>query len=136
MALLILNNFTTKIIPMNNTQIAQIAANVLYINNVDEIDASKSLFREYCMSRLDFVDFACELRAAADKQFELDQLWPVNAMINQPRFHQDGAWTDAGRAELAQLFNGYAAVPSASASEHELEGLFTVAYVAHRLRAL
>lgn len=124
-------------IPENTqtAQIAQIAAKVLYMDEDDPIDVSKSLFKEYCMSRLDFVDFACELQAAANKQFDSDQLWPIDVMMNQAELYRCGAWTEAGHAELARIFDGHAAVPHAGDTE-QLERLFSVAYVAHRLRTL
>jgi len=120
---------------MNSNQIAQIAASVLYLDDANAIQTNKSLFKEYGMSSLDFVDFAYELKAAANKEFDPDQLWPINAMMNNPEFHAGGAWTDAGRAELARIFEGHTAVPGTPGTE-ELYGLFSVDYVEHRLRTL
>lgn len=120
---------------MNTNQIAQIAASVLYLDDVNKIETGKSLFKEYGMSSLDFVDFAYELKAAANKEFDPDQLWPINAMLNNPEYHAAGAWTDAGRAELARIFEGHTAVPGVAGTE-ELYGLFSVDYVEHRLRTL
>ena len=120
---------------MNANQISQIAASVLYLDDVNAIDTGKSLFKEYGMSSLDFVDFTYELKAAANKEFDPDQLWPINAMMNNPAFYAGGAWTDDGRAELVRLFDGHASVP-ASAGTEELYALFSVGYVEHRLRVL
>ena len=120
---------------MNISDIAQIAANILYLDEDEQIVASGSLFQDYNMSWLDFVDFACELQAAANLEFTPDQLWPINAMMGQAAFYRGGAWTDAGHAELARLFDGYAA-PVPSGSAQELQNLFSVAWVAHRLRVL
>ena len=120
---------------MNINQISQIAASVLYLDDAAKIETGKSLFQEYGMSSLDFVDFAYELKAAANKEFDPDQLWPINAMINNPAFHAGGSWTDAGRAELVRIFEGHSAVPG-TASTEELYRLFSVDYVEHRLRTL
>lgn len=120
---------------MNANQISQIAASVLYLDDANAIDTGKSLFKEYGMSSLDFVDFAYELKAAANKEFDPDQLWPINAMMNNPAFHVRSSWTDAGRAELVRLFDGYTTVPASGGTE-ELYALFSVSYVEHRLRAL
>jgi acyl carrier protein len=120
---------------MNTEKIAQIAANVLYLDDSNQIDVSKSLFKEYGMSSLDFVDFAYELKAAANKEFDPDALWPINIMMNDRAFYSGGAWTDSGRAELGNIFQGHSTVPATGAPE-ELYGLFSVAYVEHRLRAL
>jgi acyl carrier protein len=120
---------------MNANQISQIAASILYLDDVDAIDTGKSLFKEYGMSSLDFVDFAYELKAAANKEFDPDQLWPINVMMNNPEFYAGGSWTDAGRAELVRVFDGHTAVPASGGTE-ELYALFSVGYVEHRLRAL
>jgi hypothetical protein len=120
---------------MNNKQIAKIVAKVLYLDEKDQIDVSKSLFHVYAMSWLDFIDFACELQAAANKEFHPDQLWPINAMMRQAELYCCGAWTAAGGAALGRIFDGHAAVPAADAAE-ELRSMFSVAYVAHRLRTL
>ena len=122
-------------LPMEMPQIAHIAAKVLYLNEDEAIDVSQSLFDAYRMSWLDFVDFACELQAAANKTFDPEQLWPINTMRNQARFYQDGAWTAAGHSELARIFDGHATLPPDGAPQ-ELNHLFSVAFVAHRLRAL
>jgi acyl carrier protein len=120
---------------MNTQEISQIAASVLYLDDAGKIETAKSLFKEYGMSSLDFVDFAYELKAAANKEFDPDQLWPINAMMNNPAFHAGGSWTDAGRAELARIFEGHTVAPSSGGTE-ELYGLFSVDYVEHRLRTL
>jgi len=120
---------------MNANQISQIAASILYLDDASSIDTSKSLFKEYGMSSLDFVDFTYELKAAANKEFDPDQLWPINAMMTNPEFYSAGKWTDAGRAELVRVFDGHAPVPASGATE-ELYALFSVGYVEHRLRAL
>ncbi len=120
---------------MNISQISQIAASVLYLDDAAAIATNKSLFQEYGMSSLDFVDFAYELKAAANKEFDPDQLWPINAMMNSPAFYTAGSWTDEGRAELVRIFEGHTAVPDAAGSE-ALYRLFSVDYVEHRLRTL
>ncbi|TFW31232.1 acyl carrier protein [Duganella callida] len=119
---------------MEIAKIAQLAAKVLYLED-EPLDVSKSLFQTYHMSRLDYVDFASELQLASGKQFDPDQLWPINGMLNQPALYQAGGWTEAGRAALARLFDGHAEIP-AGAAPATLQGMFTVEYVAHRLRAL
>lgn len=124
-----------KEITMNAKQISQIAASVLYLDDANAINTSKSLFGEYGMSSLDFIDFAYELKAAANKEFDPDQLWPINAMMNNPEFYTTGSWTHAGHAELKRVFDGHTALPASSGPE-ELYVLFSVDYVEHRLRAL
>jgi acyl carrier protein len=120
---------------MESNQLAEIAANVLYLNSPGDIDVQKSLFSDYGMSSLDFVDFAFEVRTASNKQFHPDALWPVNALMTNGDYCSGGVWTDAGRAELAKIFDGHAEFPE-SPTVANLYALFSLSYVAHRLRAL
>ncbi len=120
---------------MEATQIASIAANVLYLAGPEAIDRSKSLFTDYGMSSLDFVDLAFEVRAASSKQFQPEALWPVNSMMTNPDLFAGGTWTEAGSRELAKLFDGHAELPG-DLSPSSLHALFSVAYIEHRLRAL
>ncbi len=120
---------------MQAPQIASIAANVLYLEGPEAIDPKKSLFSHYGMSSLDFVDLAFEVRAASGKQFEPEALWPINSMMTNPELFAGGQWTQAGHLALQKLFEGHTEVPAA-ASAADLNALFSVDYIEHRLRTL
>jgi acyl carrier protein len=119
---------------MKQNDIATIAAKILYLEGADPVDPDKSLFKDYGMTSLDFVDFAFELRAASHKGFQPEELWPVNGMMNNPEYFSAGTWTDAGRAKLSQLFEERP-LPDALTADN-LYQLFSVTYVENRLRAL
>ncbi|MET0266473.1 MAG: hypothetical protein ABW202_12710 [Duganella sp.] len=130
-----INNFIDTNGLMNNTNIAGIAARVLYLEGANAIDTTRSLFSAYGMSLLDFVEFACELQAASAFPIAAEALWPVAAMRQQQQFHDGEQWTGLGYAVLLRLFDGDVRVQSCS-SEEDLQNLFTVDFVARRLRLL
>ncbi len=121
---------------MKTQEIALIAANVMYIDDVNEIDVSRSLFNDYSMSSLDFVDFAFELKSTSGKDFSPDQLWPVNTMMSNPEFYSAGKWTDAGKAELVRVFAGFTELQDSQLNSEALHNLFSVNYIQHRLAAM
>lgn len=118
---------------MKASEIAAIAANVMYIDDANEIDVSRSLFNDYAMSSLDFVDFAFELKSSSGKDFSPDQLWPVNGMMSNPEFYKNGKWTDDGKAELLRLFAGFTDLDDHNLSVEKLHNLFSVRFIEHRL---
>ncbi|ATC96431.1 hypothetical protein [Pseudoalteromonas tunicata] len=118
---------------MNTQSIATIAANVMYIDDISEIEFSRSLFNDYSMSSLDFVDFAFELKSESAKDFTPDQLWPINSMMDNPEFYQAGQWTEAGKAQLTTIFEGFHPITDDQLSAEALHNLFSVDYVQHRL---
>lgn len=119
---------------MLQNNITEIVATVLYIDNPSEIDSSKSLFREYGMTSLDFVDFAFELKNLSDKDFSPDDLWPINAMMADQQFFSKGNWTAQGIDRLRDIFGEHASLPS-TPSASDLYQLFSVNFVEHRLRS-
>jgi acyl carrier protein len=118
---------------MNTQDIAATAANVMYIDDVSEIDVSRSLFNDYSMSSLDFVDFAFELKSESGKEFSPDQLWPINTMMDNPDFYAEGEWSPAGKEELIRIFDGFSKVEEQALTSEYLHNLFSVQFVEHRL---
>ena len=118
---------------MNTQEITTIAANVMYIDDISEIEASRSLFNDYSMSSLDFVDFAFELKSESGKDFSPDQLWPINSMMDNPEYYSDGCWTEEGKAELGRVFKEHCELTQDSLSSEALHNLFSVQFVEHRL---
>lgn len=121
---------------MNQVEIATIAANILYIDDVNEIESGRSLFGDYAMSSLDFVDFAFELKGESGKDFDPDQLWPINTMMDNPEYYEAGRWTEAGRAALKAVFNGFNDLTDENPSPESLYNLFSVDFIQHRIEAL
>jgi acyl carrier protein len=116
---------------MDKSKIAELVANILYIDDPKTIDTAKSLFRDYGMSSIDYIDFSFELQAHCGSNFSPDELWPVNSMLTDPAFFVDGKWTVAGEAYLRDLFQGFP-LP-ASLDTRSLYTLFSIDFVASRL---
>ncbi|MBR8845630.1 MULTISPECIES: phosphopantetheine-binding protein [Pseudoalteromonas] len=121
---------------MNQTEIATIAANILYLDDVSEIEFDRSLFGDYSMSSLDYVDFAFELKGESGKEFDPDELWPINTMMDNPEYYQGGQWTEQGREELNKVFAGFTEVEGGNPSPESLYNLFSVNFIQHRINAL
>lgn len=117
---------------MNTQDIAQYAAIVLYLDGENAIDPDKSLFTDYGMTSLDFIDFAFELKGASNKEFTPDDLWPVNGMMSNPDFFSKNSWTPLGVNQLQSLFENYRDIPD-TPTIADLYPLFTVRFVEHRL---
>src|SRR5438046_1253708 len=92
---------------MTKNEITELVAKILFIEDPTSIDPSKSLFREYRMSSLDFVDFTFELQSRCGKELSLHDLWPVNSMLTDPEYFADGNWTPAGKQRLKEIFRGF-----------------------------
>lgn len=121
---------------MNHTEIATIAANILYLDDVNEIECDRSLFGDYSMSSLDYVDFAFELKGESGKEFDPDELWPINTMMDNPDFYENGQWTDSGREALKKVFNGFTDLSEENPSPESLYNLFSIDFIQHRIGTL
>lgn len=116
---------------METREIAELAANVLYLEDPDSVDSRKSLFLEYRMSSIDFIDFAFELKSRCGRSFSPDDLWPVNSMMTDPEFYAEGRWTERGTARLRQIFRS-TDMPESPEIRY-LYSLFSVEYIARRI---
>lgn len=120
---------------MNTQQIAEIVSGVMYLDDAASIEANKSLFTDYGMSSLDFVDFAFELRSAAGKDFTPDDLWPINALLADRTCFAAGAWTETGKARLADIF-GRDMTTGGEPTTATLYPLFSIEFIEHRLHTI
>ncbi len=114
-------------------EIARVAAGVMYFDDVSEIDFKRSLFNDYSMSSLDFVDFAFELKDNSGKEFSPDELWPINLMMKNPDFYTNGEWTDIGKEALSKIFSDFTPFDGANLSAERLHEFFSVNFIQHRL---
>jgi acyl carrier protein len=119
---------------MKANDVAQVAAKVLYVES-NVIDLDKSLFADYGMSSMDFVDFAFELKTVSKKDFTPDDLWPINSMVTNPKYFSQNKWTEEGIGELQTILSGDKALQGET-SVQDLYKLFTANFVERRLNAL
>ena len=120
---------------MNTTEIAEIVSGVMYFDDPAALDATRSLFTDYGMSSLDFVDFAFELRSAAGKDFTPDDLWPINALLADRTCFTAGSWTETGKTRLADVF-GRDMTTDGEPTTATLYPLFSIEFVERRLHAI
>ena len=118
---------------MEKRAIAELAAKVLYLKNPELIDHQKSLFIDYVMTSIDFVDFGYELKALSNQPITLDDLWPVSRMITNPEFFTNGRWTQRGVSWLREIFQNEQL--SENATMHQLHAFFSVDFIARRIAA-
>ncbi len=120
---------------ITTTQISDIVGSVMYLDDPSTLDTTRSLFSEYGMSSLDFVDFAFELRSATAKDFTPDDLWPVNAMLADRTCFTAGTWTETGRAQLQTLFGDDTPI-TGEPTAADLYAMFSIAFIERRLQAI
>jgi|SRR5476649_451577 len=85
--------------------INRIFKDIMYLDESEELDPNKSLFSDYGMTSIDYIDFAFELK----KQFKVDvspeSLWPVNNWATAEDYYSFDTkeWTSKGLAEINNL---------------------------------
>ncbi|WP_342627789.1 acyl carrier protein [Nguyenibacter vanlangensis] len=121
---------------INKNDIAKIVSEVMYLDDASAIETARSLFTEYGMSSLDFVDFAFELRNVTGKTFTPDDLWPVNAMLADRTCFAAGTWTDIGRAKLEDVFGKDSDIVKGEPTATELYSHFSIDFIEQRLTAI
>lgn len=118
---------------MDAADVASLVAEILYLEDAGLIDHGKSIFLEYKMSSLEFIDFAFELKTRSGKDIQPEELWPVNEMMTDPAFFVDGQWTTEGVNKLRQVFR-CEDMPE-QPNRNFLLSLFSIEYVMRRLGA-
>jgi acyl carrier protein len=116
---------------MDARRVAEIVAKIMYLDNPEDLNHEKSLFKKYGMSSIDFLDFAFELREQSGKDFEPQDLWPVNAMLGDPMLYAGTTWTLLGQQRLQNVLQLQSLPRDVQLTE--LYEYFSIQFVARRL---
>ncbi|MFP1786196.1 acyl carrier protein [Lonsdalea quercina] len=118
--------------------INKIFKDIMYFDESEELDPNKSLFSDYEMTSIDYIDFAFELK----KQFKVDvnpeSLWPVNKWATTEAFYSfdTNEWTSKGLTKLNNLLGlkGSESVDK-KIQFKELYSYFTLNYINQQISA-
>ncbi|MFP1732619.1 acyl carrier protein [Lonsdalea quercina] len=118
--------------------INKIFKDIMYFDESEELDPNKSLFSDYEMTSIDYIDFAFELK----KQFKVDvnpeSLWPVNKWATTEAFYSFDTkeWTSKGLTKLNNLLGlkGSESVDK-KIQFKELYSYFTLNYINQQISA-
>lgn len=85
--------------------IIQIFKDVMYLKESDDIDLDKSLFSDYGMSSIDYIDFVYELKKHLNINVTPETLWPINkwATIGDYYSFESKEWTAEGLSAVNNL---------------------------------
>ncbi|WP_153102078.1 acyl carrier protein [Paraburkholderia hayleyella] len=117
-------------------QIKTIVAQILYLDDSAAIADHASLFLDLNMSSIDYVDLCFELKEKVCPGVSLDNLWPFNRMLLEPRFYTDAAWTAEGWQEVCRVMGWQASELAPLANMDALYAHFCVDYIARRIEQL
>ncbi len=110
--------------------VKEIAADILYLDDVSELDDNQPL-GEHGFSSIDYIDLCFEIKNQVSNRVSPENLWPINAMATQQEFFDGGTWTKAGWDKVVSMLKlGAAANPIAPA---ELVQFFTPQVISNRI---
>ncbi len=124
---------------MSISTINQIFKDIMYLDEAEELDPNKSLFSDYGMTSIDYIDFAFELKKHFKVDVSPESLWPVNKWaITEDYYSFDTKeWTSKGLTEINNLLGlkGAAAVDK-KIQFKELYSYFTLNYINQQISAV
>ncbi|WP_340621956.1 acyl carrier protein [Xenorhabdus siamensis] len=113
--------------------IEKIFKDVMYISEDTKIDINKSLFLDYDMTSIDFIDFSFELKKKINIELAPDILWPINKMatLEENYSFKDKKWTSEGISRLNEhlMFLDNSRINDPKIEFKELYKYFTISYI-------
>ncbi|CDM91176.1 acyl carrier protein [Xenorhabdus bovienii] len=117
--------------------IEKIFKDVMYISEDTKIDVNKSLFLDYDMTSIDFIDFSFELKKNLNIDITPDTLWPINKMatLEENYSFKDKKWTHEGifRLNRQLKFSDKVVINDSKIEFKELYKYFTIYYINQKL---
>ncbi|RAW93242.1 MULTISPECIES: acyl carrier protein [unclassified Photorhabdus] len=118
-------------------EIKKLFKDVMYINDSTDIDVEKSLFLDYGMTSIDFIDFSFELKKKFNVDIDPNDLWPINKMatFEENYSFQDKQWTPVGLVRLNEqlIYSGKDKISNPEIEFKELYNYFTLSYINAKL---
>ncbi|RZN19544.1 MULTISPECIES: acyl carrier protein [unclassified Escherichia] len=119
--------------------INQIFKDIMYLDESEELDPHKSLFSDYGMTSIDYIDFAFELKKHFKLNVSPESLWPVNKWATVEEFYSFDTkeWTSKGLTEINNLLGlkGSESVDK-TIQFKELYSYFTLSYINRQISAV
>ncbi|WP_421589624.1 hypothetical protein [Rahnella aceris] len=112
-------------------KIKLIAANILFVEDVNAIDSKKS-FEDNGFTSIDFIDFCFEVESQIDSRLDRETLWPFPELIENKEMVIHGKWTEKGR-ELAAKTLGVEKISVLDPDNKEFSNYWTPEYCAQRV---
>src|SRR3990167_6772353 len=112
---------------MEKEVIRRIVADILYLNDMSQLHDNGSLFTEYDLSSIDFIDLSFELSQKSKLNFKPDELWPFNKMLTDPEYFVQENWTDKGWEKACVILGLNQALPKCGI--RDLYHHFTIDYI-------
>ncbi|MER2475042.1 acyl carrier protein [Photorhabdus laumondii] len=119
------------------SEIKKLFKDIMYINDSTDINVEKSLFLDYGMTSIDFIDFSFELKKKFNVDIDPNDLWPINKMatFEENYSFQDKQWTPVGLVRLNEqlIFSGKDKISNPEIEFKELYNYFTLSYINAKL---
>lgn len=119
---------------MEKNNIKEIIANILYIDDINNIIDDGSLFTKYELNSIDYIDLCFELSQMGNIAFNPEDLWPVNKFMTDPALYSEDAWTHEGWDKVCETLT--LEKTSEPKNIAELYEYFTVNYIHNYLSKL
>ncbi|CAK7193467.1 hypothetical protein COMNV_01683 [Commensalibacter sp. Nvir] len=113
---------------------------VMYLDENEEVDVNKSLFLDYDMNSIDFIDFAFEIKKAFSLSVGTDDLWPVGKLATMSEYY-DGTsqtWTEEGIKQLKLVLacSGQPVELDPKTNVRSLYKYFSLEFVSRKIKEL
>jgi len=125
---------------MTIEKVTEIFKEVMYMDENEALDVNKSLFLDYDMTSIDFIDFSFEIKKAFSLSAEPDDIWPINKMATMPELYlaENKRWTEEGLKQINTILacSGRPIVDDHAIELRFLYTFFTLKYVSEKVREL
>ncbi|SIO94753.1 acyl carrier protein [Vibrio spartinae] len=117
---------------MNIKKINSIFKEIMYLDEDENVEKNKSLFSDYGMTSIDYIDFAFELKKHFNIEITPDNLWPINQWSTQETLYSfdKKEWTEVGLSKINELIGEFAKTPISKNIEFkQLYSFFTLEFI-------
>lgn len=125
---------------MTIAKVTEIFREVMYLDNEEIISPDKSLFLDYDMTSIDFIDFSFEVKKSFKLSAEPDDIWPVNKMAMLANLYspEERKWSDEGIRQLTEVLTCDGRTPCITAHTdiRSLYAFFTLRYISKKIHEL
>jgi len=117
---------------MNIDKIKSIFKEIMYLEEDEYVEKGRSLFSDYGMTSIDYIDFAFELKKQFNVEITPDNLWPINKWSTKEDLYSfdKKEWTGIGLCKINDLIGEFAEAPISKNIEFkQLYSFFTLEFI-------